>query len=97
MNAAYDFEKAAIMNKFAQMSDGERQAYISILDDTEELRRLIGNQRFGDTCGVNLPILKAAYDILEADRGIQARYFYLYGFIQGKRAERQRRKRKKSK
>lgn len=85
-----------VKRKMAQMTDSERQTLTFILDETRELRQIIGNQHYGDTCRVNLPMLKAAYDLLDYDSSFQARYFFLCGFMQGKHAERQRRKKEKS-
>lgn len=85
-----------VKKEMAQMTDSERQTLTFILDETRELRQIIGNQRYGDTCRVNLSMLKAAYDLLGEDSSFQARYFFLCGFMYGKRAERQRKNHRKA-
>ena len=68
---------------------------VFILEHTKEMRQLIGHQPFvGNVDFANLKNLKTAYKLLGSDDNVQAIYFYLYGYIQGKRAERSRRERK---
>lgn len=78
------------------MSFDEWQKVMTALEKTEEIRNILGYQYITDSLNIDLLTLHIAYDALGIDDSWQLIQFFSYGFIQGKRAERQRRKQRKS-